>query len=155
MVDEVGSDHRAVARQEIQNAWWNTSLLEDLHEHGGAHDRLLGRFHDHRVTRYDPGRYHSTQDGDRKIPRRNDERDATSPIVVVAFLAGNPLCKLRAAETAHLLRVKAAKINRFADIGIGFIPRFAHFEDFNRREFVSPPFQNIGGALHILSWLSL
>src|SRR5437762_8604587 len=110
MVDDVGSDHRAVARQEIQNAWWNTSLLEDLHKHGGAHDRLLGRFHDHRVTRYDPGRCHSTQDGDRKIPRRNDERDATSPIVVVAFLAGNPLCKLRAAETAHLLRVKAAKI---------------------------------------------
>jgi len=34
-----------------------------------------------------------------------------------------------------------------ADISIGFIPRFAHFEDFNRREFVSPPFQNIGGAL--------
>src|SRR5207244_3731872 len=102
-------------------------------------DRLLGRFHDHGVTRYDSSRRHPAEDGDRKIPRRNHERDTTRPVVVVAFLAGNPLCKLRAPETADLVRVKAAKINRLADIGICFLPWFAYFEDFNRRQFVSAP----------------
>src|SRR5437016_14378379 len=107
----MGSDHRSVPGQKIQNAWWNACFLEHLHKHDAAHDRLLGRFHDHGVTRYDSSRRHPAADVDRKIPRRYHERDTTRPVVVVAFLAGKPPCKLRAPETAHLVRENAAQTN--------------------------------------------
>src|SRR4029077_596684 len=147
MADQMRSDYRSVPREKIQNARRDSRFLKHLHEHCAADDRLLGWFHDNRVTRYHPGRCHSAQDCDRKIPRGNDEGDAARPVVMVTFFAGHLLCKLWAPEAAHLVSVKATKINRLADIGISFLPRLACFENFNCGELISSTLQDVGGAL--------
>src|SRR6476661_2299568 len=131
MIDQMRADNGAVSGKKIQNTWRNARFFEDLHEHGAADDRLLGWFHDHGVTRYDPGRCHSAENCDGKIPRRDHEGDAARPVMVVTFLAGNLLSEFGASESPHLLGVEPAKIDRFADVSVRFVPRFAHFEDFN------------------------
>ena len=147
MINQVRSDHRSVSGQKIQNAWRHSRLLEDLHQHRAADDRLLGWFHDHRIAGHNSGRCHSAENRHRKIPWCNDKCDASRPIVMIAILSGNTLCELRTPETSHLLRIKPAKIDGLANVSIGFIPRFADLENFDRGEFVAPAFHDVRRAL--------
>src|SRR5436309_11457304 len=66
--------------------------------------------------------------------------------MLIAFLAGNVLRESRTPEAPHLLRVEAAKIHRFADVAVGFRPRFADLKDFDCGEFVAPALHNRRGA---------
>src|SRR6516165_2125615 len=129
MIDQIRADNGAASGQKIQNTRRNACFFEHLHEHRAADDRLFGWFHDHGVARDDCSRRHSAKNGDWKIPRRNHERDATWPVMVITFLAGNLLRELGTSEPAHLMRVEAAKIDRLADVCVCFLPRFAYFED--------------------------
>src|ERR1051326_3583381 len=146
MIDQMRANDLAVPGQKIQNTRWNSRFLKDLHEHRAAYDRLLGWFHDHCVACHDCGRCHSAKNRDWKIPWRNHEGDATWPVMMIAFFPGNLLRELRASEPAHLLRVEPAKIDRLANIAIGFIPSLAYFEDFDRRELVAPTLPDVGRA---------
>src|SRR3989442_15655541 len=94
MIDQMRADNGTVAGQKIQNTWRNSRLFEDLHEHRAADDRLLGWFHDHGVACYDCGRRHSAKNGHGKIPRRNHERNAARPVMVITFFTGTLLLKL-------------------------------------------------------------
>src|SRR5438034_1499348 len=144
------SNHGAVPGEEIQNARRNACFLEHLHEHGAADNRLLGRFHDDGVSSNNSGRRHAAENRDRKIPRRDYEGDATRPVMMITFFARDLLREFWAPESPHLLRVERAKIDRFADIGVGFRPWLADFENFYCREFVAPALQNVGRALQQL-----
>src|SRR5438093_9866270 len=124
------SNHGAVPGEEIQNARRNACFLEHLHEHGAADNRLLGRFHDDGVSSNDSCRRHAAENRDRKIPRRDYEGDSTRPVMVITLFAWHLLREFRAAESPHLLGVKPAKINGFADIAFRFRPWFADFENF-------------------------
>src|SRR5215470_2186315 len=99
------ADHRAVPRQKIQHARWDTCFFEHLHEQGAADNRLLGWFHDHGISRNNSSRRHAAENRDRKIPRRDYEGHATRQIVVITFFAWHLLCELGASESSHLLRV--------------------------------------------------
>src|SRR5262245_59046161 len=63
--------------------------------------------------------------------------------MMITFFARNLLREFRASESPHLLRVEPAEIDRFADIGIGFRPWLADFENFYCREFVAPALQDV------------
>src|SRR5215470_701569 len=103
------ADHRAVARQEIQHAWWDACFFEHLHEHGAADNRLLGGFHNHGISSNNSGRRHATKNGDRKIPRRNHEGDATRQIMVITLFARHLLSEFWASKPPHLLGVEGAE----------------------------------------------
>jgi len=76
---------------------------------------------------------HPGQDRHRKIPGRDDEatprgQDAGS------FLRRARAALERQAADPHLLRVeKSRKSDRYRDVAVGFRPRFADFENFERR----------------------
>ena len=129
MIDKVRADHRALAGEVIQYARRHAGFLENLHQHGAANSRLLGRLHNNRVAGDERGRGHSAEDRERKIPRRNDERDSARPVVIVAFFTRNVLGQARPSDPSHLLGIKETKIDCLADIAVRFRPRFADFEN--------------------------
>src|SRR6476620_5684830 len=112
------TDYRAVPRQKIQHAGWDACFFEHLHEHGAADNRLLRRFHDHGISRNNSSRRHAAENRDREIPRRYYEGDAARQIMVITFFTRHLLCELGPSESSHLLRVKSAEIDRFADIAV-------------------------------------
>src|SRR2546430_13182864 len=144
------SDSGAVPRQKIQPARRNARFLEHLHEHGAADNRLLGWFHDHSVPGNNSSRRHAAENRDRKIPRRDYEGDATRPVMIVTFFARHLLREFWAPESTHLLRIERAKIDRFADIAVGFRPRLADLENFYCREFIASALQDGGRAFQQL-----
>ena len=130
VIDEMLADDAAFAGQIIQHAGWHAGFLEHLHQQRAADRRLLGRFHNDGIASDERRRNHPGQNRHRKIPGRDDERDAARPVVLVAFFAGHVLGQSRQAADPHLLRVEEKKIDRFANIAVGFRPRFADFEHF-------------------------
>src|SRR4029078_8643237 len=52
-----------------------------------------------------------------------------------------------ASESPHLLRVKRAEIDGFADIAVGFRPRLADFENFYCRKFIETALENLSCTL--------
>ena len=91
MIDKVRADDRALAGEKIENTGRDPGFLENFHQHRAANRRLLGRFHDDGVAGDERGRNHSAHNRDRKIPRRDDERDAARPVMMIALLARNML----------------------------------------------------------------
>ena len=58
--------------------------------------------------------------------------------MLVAFFAEHVLGQARTAEQPHLLGVEEKEIDRFADVAVGFGPRLADFENFQRGKFETP-----------------
>ena len=113
-------------------------------------ERLLGRLHDDGVAGDQSGRNHSAEDRQGEIPRRDDKGDAARPVVLIALLAVHVLGELRPANQPHLLRVKVAKIDRLADVAIGFRPGFADFENFQRGNLEATTIHDGGDAFEQL-----
>src|SRR5262249_44868152 len=150
VIDQMRSDNGAVPREKIQNSRRDACFLEHLHKQGTADDRLLGRLHDHCVSGNNSGRRHAAENCDRKIPWRDYERHTARPVMMITFFPGNLLREFRAPESPHLLRVKPTKIDRLADVGVGFGPWLPDFENFYCREFVASALQDVGRALQQL-----
>src|SRR5262249_5880669 len=114
--------------------------------HGADDDRLLGGFHDHGVACDQSGADHAAQDRHWEIPRRDHERDAARPVMLVAFFAGHILRKPGPAYQAHLASVKGTEIDSFGDVAIRLSPRLANLKDFERGKLNSAALENFGGA---------
>src|SRR2546430_6300172 len=71
--------------------------------------------------------------------------------MLVTFLAGNVLGQPRLSEASHLMRVEETKIHCFADVPVGFGPRFADLENFDRRKFEPATIEDGGHALEQLA----
>src|SRR6266404_7568714 len=139
MIDKVRAHLRALAGEIIEHARWHAGFLENLHQHRAANRRLLGRFHNNGVAGDQRGGGHSTEDCERKIPGRNDERDTARPVVIVAFFTGDLLGQAWPPEPSHLLAVKKTKIDCLADVAVCFRPRLADFENFERGKLEAAP----------------
>ena len=150
VIDKMRADDRALAGEEIDNARRNSGFLEHLHQHGGDDGRLFGRFHDDGVAGDERGGNHAGKNGERKIPWRDDKGDAARPIMLIAFFAGHVLRQTRAADQPHLVRVEQAEIHRFADVAVGFRPRLADFENFQRGKLEAAALHDGGDALEQL-----
>src|SRR5207302_10713212 len=153
VIDQVCPDDRAVAREKVQNAGRNSSLLEYLHQKRAQDGRRFGRFHDHGIAGYKRGRDHSAQNGHRKIPRRNHERDAARPVMLIAFFTWNVLGESWPADQSHLVCIEPAEIHRLPNAASGFGPWFADFETFNRGELESIPIEYRSRAFEQLAAL--
>ncbi len=66
--------------------------------------------------------------------------------MLITFFAEHVLGQARTSDQAHLLRVEQTKIDRLADVAIGFSPGFANFENFQSGKFVAAPLHDVGGA---------
>ena len=67
--------------------------------------------------------------------------------MLIILLARDVLSDARPAEKAHLLRVEETEIHRLANVAVGFLPRFADFEDFDRAELKAAPLHKRGHAV--------
>src|SRR5204863_4766216 len=94
---------------------------------------------------------HSAENRERKIPRSDYEGDPAWPVMLVTFLAGNVLGQPRFSEESHLMRVEETKIHCFADVPVGFGPRFADLENFDRRKFEPATIEDGGHTLEQLA----
>src|SRR5947207_9081458 len=70
--------------------------------------------------------------------------------MMITLFAGHLLREFGASESPHLLRIEPAEIDRFANIGVGFRPWLADFENFYCRELVTPALQDVCRALQQL-----
>ena len=124
MLDQRRADRFASARQVIQHARRQAKLLKNIQQPGRDDRRLFGRLHDDRIARDQGGRRHAGENGERKIPRRDDDRHATRQMHESILFAGH----VAAALGLHghgLLGVELAEVDRFADVAVGLAPSLA------------------------------
>ena len=151
MINHVRTDHRAFAIEKIQYARRHAGFFVNFHQHGTDDDRLLGRFHDHRVPRDERGADHATQDRHRKIPRRDDQRDAARPVMLIAFFAGHILREPRLTHQAHLPGVEGTKIDGFGNVAVRLSPWLTDLKDFERGKLKPAALENFSGAFQQLT----
>ena len=67
--------------------------------------------------------------------------------MIIALFARDVLCESRPADEPHLVRVKQTKIDRLADVAIGFRPGLADLKNFERGKFVTAALHDRGDTL--------
>ena len=109
-------------------------MLEAFHQLGADDARLLRRFQDDGVPRDDGRGGHAAEDGEREVPRGDDNRDTAGFVEVVVLLPRHR----HALPGPHFQcfgGVVVAEIDRLGDVGVGLAPGLAGLEDDPRGEF--------------------
>src|SRR5215208_6827934 len=118
---------RAVARQEVQDAFGQTRLLEDFGHHGADDARELRGFHDDGVSRNDGSARHPRKNGGREVPGSDNDPDTHRLVSVAALLAGDGVDLHPVLEPEHLPGVVLQEVYRLCDLGVGLGPGLAAF----------------------------
>ena len=87
---------------------------------------MLSGFEDNGISRNERGDGHSARDGEGKVPRRDDDGDATGLVEVVVLLSHDLLGEAWRGDPSNLRRIVVAEIDRFGDIGVRFSPRLSN-----------------------------
>src|SRR5215207_721842 len=121
---------RAVARQEVQDAFGQTRLLEYFGHHGADDASELRGLHDDGVPRDDGSARHPREDGGREVPGSDDDPDAHRLVGVAALLAGDGVDLDPVLEPQHLASVILEEIYGLRHLRVGLEPGLAAFVGF-------------------------
>src|SRR5690242_556677 len=118
MGDEVGAHGAAGAGHKIGYPGGKSRLDEQIHQTRSNDWRLVRRLYQDSVAGDDGGSAHAGENGQGKIPGRDDESDPARPPNLGIAFAEHALSAPGAAQVAHLNRVEIAKINGLSHVGI-------------------------------------
>src|SRR5215216_916998 len=116
---------RAVAWQEVQDAFWQTRLLEYFGNHGADDARELGGLHDDGIPRNDSSARHPREDGGREVPGNDNDTDTHRLVGVTALLAGDGVDLDPVLEPQHLASVILEEIYGLSHLRVGLEPGLA------------------------------
>ena len=139
-----------MAGEEIADARRHSCFLKHVHQQCTGDRGRLGRLHDHGVAGDQRRETIPAEDRHREIPRRNDQRHAARPVMLIAFFAEHVLRQIRPANDPHLLPVEEEEIDRLADVAVGFGPRLADFVNFECGELEPTAIHDRGHAFQEL-----
>ena len=135
MRDDSVAEAGSGAGAEVDHALGHSGFFEQFEELRGDRRRVARGLQDDGVAADDRGQRHAGHDGAGEVPRRNHRADAERNVVQRVVLAGQLDGRLRLGEAQRFARVELAEVDGLGDVGVGFSPVLADFEDQPGHEF--------------------
>ena len=136
----------AGAGTEIHHAFRHAALFQQLDKLRRDGRRIARRLQDHGVAADDRGQRHAGHDGAGKIPRRNHRAHAQRNVDQSVALARHLHRQFGPRQAQRLARVVFAEVDGLGDVGVGFGPVLADFENQPGAEFELALAQQIAHA---------
>ncbi|CDN43862.1 hypothetical protein BN871_DS_00070 [Paenibacillus sp. P22] len=136
MLDEVVPDFSSRSGQKVDDARRNARFFEQLHELRRNDRGRAGRLKDDGIAGYERGRRHAGHDGQREVPRRDDDADSERHVIELVVLIREAGQRLRSVQTQHFTGVEFHEVDRFGRVRIRFRTVFARFERQPRGELM-------------------
>ena len=131
---------------EVDDARGDARLFQKLEELVGDGRRVRRGLQDDGVSGDERGGGHPRHDGEREVPRRDDDADAERNVFEPIVLALDTRQRLRRGVAQHLSRVELAEVYGLGGVGVGLRPRLRHLVNHPRGEVVSALAQKRGHA---------
>ena len=144
------ADYLALSRKKQHHISRKTHLQHACVQTVADGAGLLGRLHQHRVTRHQSRDTHTAQNGQREIPRCDHRRRPPAAVRQFVGLTRNPGQGSGSQFAQRLPGVVAAKVDGFSHIGIRLLPGFTLFEGLQGGQFETVLLQAIGQILQQL-----